>query len=88
MTMGGQQDAVREELRCSCGGALELGVASTYAFEDEFGRKTVMHHVPAAICGRCGDVQVEPETLARIERRLRKVEYLLRRSEHVDFAAD
>ena len=82
------QDAAREELRCSCGGALEVGVASNYAFEDEWGRKTVVHHVPAAICARCGDVQVEPETVAKIERRLRKVGRFLSRSEHVDFAAD
>ena len=86
--MGVQQDAAQKEIRCSCGGALEVAVAPSYAFEDEFGRKTVVHHVPAAICARCGDVQVEPETVAKIERTLRKVDQILRRPDHLDYAAD
>lgn len=31
-------------------------------------RGTVVHHVPAAICARCGGTQIAPATLARIQR--------------------
>lgn len=88
MAMGVRQEAASQELRCICGGTLEAAVVPSYAFDDGLGRKTVVHHVPAAICARCGDVQVEPETVAKIERTLRKVDHLLRRAEHLDYAAD
>lgn len=34
------------------------------------GRIIVIDHVPAEVCGVCGDVLLEPETLRRIERLL------------------
>lgn len=88
MAMRERKGAENEEIRCSCGGALEPAVASSYRFEDEFGRKMVVHHVPAVVCGRCGDVQVDPGTVARIERTLRRVEYRTRTPGHLDYAAD
>lgn len=88
MAVGVQQTAKTEEVHCSCGGALEAAVVASYRFEDEFGRQTVVHHVPGFICARCGDVQVEPRTVARIERGIRRVEVRDRLPRHLDYAAD
>lgn len=88
MAMAMQQAATVEETRCNCGGALEAAVVATYRFEDELGRQTAVHHVPAVVCTRCGDVQIDPATVIRIERGLRRVELHERQPRHLDYAAD
>lgn len=86
--MSGQQGSVPERVRCNCGGLLEAAVVPSYRFADDAGRGTVVHHVPAAICARCGDIQIDPVTLARIQRTLRRVDYQARQPEHLVYAAD
>ncbi len=73
------------EVRCACGGALETAVVGNYRFEDEFGHQMLVHHVPAAVCTRCGDVQLAPNIVAAIDKVLRRAEHLPR---HLDYAAD
>jgi YgiT-type zinc finger domain-containing protein len=36
------------------------------------GRPIVIDHVPAEVCSICGDVQLKPETVRKIERLLRE----------------
>ena len=79
----GSSAMVEQEDRCACGGRLVSHTVHRYRFEDEFGRVTEAHNVPARVCRRCGDAIVDQSVVTDIETRIAQAYFAPR---HVDLA--